>query len=196
MSINRRLLAASIGAAVVVSVVGGWAVSRGDGSSSDSSDSVDVSYDSPVVDQIPSIGTNAAVSGDALPDVTLVDNDGNDVELRGLIGTPLVINYWYSTCGPCKTELQGFGVVQGELGDQVRFIGVNPYDTAEVNQSFAAERGVHYELLRDPDGAYSSEVGIVNAPVTLFVSADGTIVRQTGVLTEDELRTDATELLG
>jgi peroxiredoxin len=190
VAVNRRLLAGSIGAAVVISVGVGWAISRDDGTAAD-----DVTYDEPIVEQFPSIGTNAAVSGDALPEVTLQDNDGNDVELRSLIGTPLIINFWYSNCGPCKTELKGFGVVHGELGDQIRFVGVNPSDTPEVNKSFAADRGVHYELLRDPDGAYSSEIGIVNAPVTLFVAADGTIVRQTGVLTEDELRTYATELL-
>jgi hypothetical protein len=61
--------------------------------------------------------------------------------------------------------------------------------------SFAAERGVHYELYRDPDGAYGSEVGIATYPVTLFVAADGTVVRQTGVLDEDELRQYAAELL-
>jgi peroxiredoxin len=192
VAVNRRLLAASIGAAVVVSVIGGWAVSR-DNSGSDADDSV--TFDSAVVAQIPSIGTNAEVEGDPLPDVMLVDNDGNDVALSSLTGTPMVINFWYSSCGPCKTELSAFGAVHGELGDQIRFIGVNPYDEPDVNVSFAAERGVHYELYRDPDGAYGRGVGIVSAPVTLFVSAAGTIVRQTGVLDEEELRDYASELL-
>jgi cytochrome c biogenesis protein CcmG/thiol:disulfide interchange protein DsbE len=192
VAVNRRLLAASLGAAVVISVAGGWALSRGDdGTQADD----EVSLDHPTVEQFPSIETNAAVSGDALPEVDLVDNDGNDIPLRSLIGTPMVINFWFSNCGPCKTELKDFGVVHGELGDQIRFVGVNPEDTPEVNVSFAADRGVHYELYRDPDGAYSSAVGIVNAPVTLFVAADGTIVRQTGVLDEDELRKYAEELL-
>ncbi|MCU1360899.1 MAG: putative thiol-disulfide oxidoreductase [Ilumatobacteraceae bacterium] len=194
MAVNRRLLAASIGAAVVVSVGVGWAISRGDDGQIKADDSVQ--YSVPVVEQFPSIGTNAELSGKQLPDVTVQDNDGNDVPLRSLIGTPLVINFWYSTCGPCKTELKGFGVVHGELGDKIRFVGINPDDTPETNVKFAADRGVHYELLRDPDGAYSSGIGIATAPVTIFVSADGTIVRQTGVLTEDELRQDATELLG
>jgi thiol-disulfide isomerase/thioredoxin len=109
----------------------------------------------------------------------------------------MIINSWFSSCGPCKTELKYFGVVHGELGDKIRFIGVNPsQDSPELNVSFAADRGVHYELYREPDGAYSSAVGIQAYPVTLFVSADGTIVRQTGVLDEDELREYATELLG
>jgi peroxiredoxin len=193
MAVNRGLLAVSLGIAVVVSVTGGWLLSGDDPSGIAADDQV--SYSSPVVAQIPSIGTNAQVEGDPLPDITVQDNDGNDVALRGLIGTPLIINFWYSTCGPCKVELSGFGAVHAQLGDQIRFVGVNPSDTPEVNVSFAAQRGVRYELLRDPDGAYRDAVGIATAPVTLFVAADGTIVRQTGVLDQDELRQYANELL-
>jgi peroxiredoxin len=195
VAVNRRLLAASIGVAVAISVIGGWALSRDD-SSPDSTADDEITYDSSVVDaQIPTIGTNAAVSGEQLPDVALVDNDGNDVALRNLTGGPMILNYWYSTCAPCKKELPAFAAVHAELGDEIRFVGVNPIDDPDVNVSFAADRGVNYELLRDPDGAYSSEVGIVSAPFTLFVAADGTIVRQTGVLDEDQLREYANELL-
>ena len=83
----------------------------------------------------------------------------------------------------------------GELGDKTDYRG-NHADPPEVNESFAAERGVHYELLRDPDLEFTNAVGITNSPVTLFVDADGTISHQTGVLSVDELRDDATELLG
>ena len=45
---------------------------------------------------------------------------------------------------------------------------------------FAAERGVTYELLRDPELALADELGVVAYPVTLFVDADGTILERTG----------------
>jgi peroxiredoxin len=193
VAVNRRLLAASIGTAVIVSVIGGWAISRGDGGS-DADD--EVTYDSRVVEQYPSIGTNADVEGDRLPDIAVQDNDGNEVDLASFAGTPTIINYWFSTCAPCSAELPAFAAVHAELGDRIRFVGVNPSDTPETNVSFAADRGVRYELLRDPDGGYASAVGVASAPFTVFVDASGTIVRQTGVLEEDELREFATELLG
>jgi hypothetical protein len=58
------------------------------------------------------------------------------------------------------------------------------------------DRGVGYELLRDVDDGFRVHGRIATLPVTLFVDADGTIVRQTGVLEEDELREYAEELLG
>ena len=193
MAVHRRLLFGSLAVAAVVAVAGGWALSR-DSGTADSGDGV-VRVDGTGPTQDPTIGTNAKVSGEQLPDVELVDNDGATVRTADLEGTPLVINYWFSTCAPCKEELPAFGAVSAEYAGKVRFVGVNPQDSAETNQSFARDRGVQYELLRDPDGAYASTLGVSTAPFTLFVAADGTIVRQTGVLTADTLRSHLEELL-
>lgn len=194
MAIRPRLLIASMGVAVVASVVGGYLVSRS-GDADDLGADDDVVIDSAGAVQDPTIGTNAKVQGDALPTVELVDGNGNAISTADLTGQPLVVNVWFSTCGPCKKELPEFAAVHADLGDDIRFVGVNPIDTPETNRSFAEERGVTYELLRDPDGAFVDEVGITAFPVTLFVAADGTIVRQTGELDEAELRAYAEELL-
>jgi thiol-disulfide isomerase/thioredoxin len=194
MAEHRRLLVGSLAAAVVVSVVGGWALStRGSSTSDDGIDTVVL--EQPGTSQIPSIGTNAVLRGEPLPAVDLETNDGAVLSTTELVGTPLVLNVWNSTCGPCKKELPAFAAVHGQLGEQIRFVGINTLDVPEVNESFARDRGVRYELLRDVDGGFTSELGIVTQPVTLFVAADGTIVRQTGVLDEAELRAYAEELL-
>jgi peroxiredoxin len=194
VAVNRRVLIASLGVAVVVSILGGWAISRGDADGVDPED--DITLGTPGVVQIPSIETNASVAGTQLPTAMLEDNAGNSVSTADLVGQPLVINYWYSTCAPCKKELPDFAAVHADLGDRIRFVGVNPYDTPEVNETFARDRGVQYELLRDPGDSYGSTIGVATAPFTIFVRADGTIARQTGVLDEATLRQYAEELLG
>ena len=182
MAGNRRLLLGSLAGAVVVSLVGGYLVYALSSSNSNANDET-VVLSKPGVSQIPSVATNAPVAGTKLPTVTLTTNDGASI-----------INVWNSTCGPCKQELPAFAKVQADLGDKIRFVGVNTLDTPEVNASFAHDRGVKYELLRDVDGAFTSAVGITNQPVTLFVAADGTIVKQTGVLDEAALRAAAQSL--
>ena len=69
----------------------------------------------------------------------------------------------------------------------------------DAMESFASERGVTYDLLRDTgeysdDVLLSDELGIVGYPVTLFVDADGRILRQTGEIDADELRSAIEEL--
>jgi peroxiredoxin len=188
MALRPRLLATSLAVAAILSVLGGWALAR----VLSSDDPVDA-QDSVVLD-VPgeydesSGELNASNPGVALPDVVLVDGDGTDVSTSSLVGTPLVLNLWYSTCAPCRRELADFAAVDAELAGAVRFVGVNPLDDASTMTSFAGERGVRYELLSDPSSALVDALGVTAFPATVFVAADGTIVLQTGVLTADELR--------
>ncbi len=138
--------------------------------------------------------SNPPNDGVSLPDVELTTVDGDSTALR-VDGRPMVVNLWYSTCPPCARELTYFAAVEADLGDDVRFVGVNPMDDVDEMQQFAAERGVDYELLRDPDGTLGNSLGVVQYPVTLFVSTDGEIVAQTGPLNEAELRRHTSELL-
>jgi peroxiredoxin len=185
MALRPRLLATSLAVAAVVSVTGGWALARVIGD--ESSDDV-VVLDVPGEYEQPPDGTNADNTGRALPQIDLVDAAGNDVATASLLGRPLIINLWYSTCAPCRRELADFAAVDAELAGAIRFVGVNPLDDSTTMASFADERGVTYELLRDPSSELVDALGITNFPATVFVAADGSIVLETGVLTAAELR--------
>ena len=73
----------------------------------------------------PGPSTNPPLPTDRLPGVELLDADG---EPCGCVpdGRPMVVNLWYSTCPPCARELADFAAVDAEVGDEVRFVGVNP----------------------------------------------------------------------
>jgi thiol-disulfide isomerase/thioredoxin len=123
-----------------------------------------------------------------LPVVEMVDARELPVSSADLVGAPAVINIWFSTCPPCARELADFAEVHREVGDRIRFVGVNPFDSTEVMQRFAAERGVAYEQWRDPDNAFIDAIATMAFPRTLFVDAAGMVVADTGVLTAEELR--------
>lgn len=186
MKIRPRLLVVSLVVAALASLVAGWALSRTGNSGAGNDDTV-------VIDgaggplQPPTIGTNAVVKGEQLPDVGVQTLDGTDVAVRSLIGQPMVINVWGSTCGPCKQELPDFAAAHLTYGDRVRFIGVDYLPPSDREESFARDKGVQYELFYDTDGAFINDVGIAAFPVTLFVDPNGTIVRQTGQLDEAQI---------
>lgn len=134
------------------------------------------------------IATNQVSSGEPLPAATLDAVDGSEVETRDLLGTPLVINFWYSTCEPCRREMPAFAAAHATFGDRVTFIGVNMYDSALAASNFAERYGVDYDILLDTNGELVSELGIALAPTTILVDAEGTIVYQeSGELTESEI---------
>lgn len=150
--------------------------------------------DEPGVYDEPLDEVNPDTSGLVLPDVPLEDAVGNSIDLSVYRGKPLVLNFWFSNCAPCARELADFQAVHAEQGDAVQFVGINPFDTAEAMDRFADERGVTYERLRDPERSFVNVVGLIAYPVTMFVDAEGRILRQAGELNDDELRAAIDEL--
>lgn len=189
MKVRVRLLVGSLAVAAIASVTIGWAIARvGSSDTSDGSMGTDSTIDrSAVTNGVADIETNEVVTGSGLPDITLPDIEGNQIAMASLVGTPLIINVWGSTCGPCKEELPAFAAADQKYGDRVRFVGVDFLGPTDREEAFARDRGVRYELLYDENGEFISELGIASFPVTLFINADGVIVRQSGRLTEQEL---------
>ena len=73
-----------------------------------------------------------------LPALELHRLDGTDVNTTDFLGTPLIINNWYSTCPPCERELPDLARVQRDVGDRIRFIGVDIFPASQAEESFAA----------------------------------------------------------
>lgn len=142
-------------------------------------------------------GSDGGGSADALPSVDLVALADGTARSTADIEGPAVVNLWATWCGPCRQELPAFQQVHEELGDQVRFVGVNQADSAEAVSEYLAEVGVDFEQLLDEDGALSDELSVTGLPATAFVAADGSVVEvHQGELTADELRElIATDLL-
>ena len=190
VKIRPRLLVGSLLVAVAVIGIVVWMQSSGGGAEIDASLS-----DPGAVVTFPNDGLgNDDVRGDPFPDVLLLDSDDNEVATADLLGEPLVVNLWYSTCPPCAKELPDFAEVDAET-DDARFIGVNTLDSVELMERFAGERGVEYDLFRDEFADLADAIGATAMPVTLFVTSDGTIVEQTGPLDADELRGRVADLL-
>jgi thiol-disulfide isomerase/thioredoxin len=185
VTVNKRLLFGSLAVAVAVIVaVGIVAATRNDSATATTDDNVTLTSSN---DLAPTIGTNAAVTGKALPRVDVQTLAGDTFATADLVGRPLVINFWYSGCLPCKKELPAFAAVQAKLGDEVRIVGVDALPASAKEEAFARDKGVQYELFYDTNGELTSAAGVAAFPQTLFVDASGTIVEQTGELTADKL---------
>jgi thiol-disulfide isomerase/thioredoxin len=185
VTVNKRLLFGSLAvAAALVAGVSVAAANRGD--DTNTLDDVTLSSSN---DLVPPIGTNAAVTGRSFPKVNVDTLSGDAFNTADLIGRPLIVNFWYSTCAPCKRELPAFAAAQNKFGDRVRFVGVDSLagSDRDSEEAFARDRGVQYELFYDENGELTSAVGIATSPQTLFIDARGTIVEQTGELTADKL---------
>jgi peroxiredoxin len=142
------------------------------------------------------IATNSLLIGSQLPAIKLQNVDGQEISTQSLLGAPLVINVWYSTCEPCRRELPALANADTQYRDQVRFVGVNIKDSATVAKEFASQYGVKFELLLDKNGLFISRLGIATAPVTLAIDPQGVIIGQkAGEISASELDKLVKELL-
>ncbi|MEI8391811.1 MAG: TlpA disulfide reductase family protein [Actinomycetes bacterium] len=157
----------------------------------------DVILDEPGVFQEPGIGTNAPIEGTPLGNVIVSDIDGQEINTASLrdAGRPILINFWFSNCQPCKREMPALQAAFEKYADRVTFVGINTQDSAKVTQAFAQDLGVTYQLWRDPNGKMLVANGVSIFPTTLFVSTDGTIIKQvSGELTAEAITTALLEM--
>ena len=116
------------------------------------------------------------------PDFTVYDADGEPVRLSDFRGTPVVINFWASWCGPCQSEMPAFDAAAAEYEGQVRFLMINLTDgsqeTQATAQAFLDEQGYAFPVYFDLDLEAASAYGVYGIPVTYFVDAEGRAVAQ------------------
>jgi thiol-disulfide isomerase/thioredoxin len=116
------------------------------------------------------------VAGDyvaELPDLTLpCFTGGGPVRLAALRG-PAVINLWGSWCDPCREELPLLQELAAATAGRLRVIGVDTMDKRDSGASFAADQGVSFPTLFDPDKQLLTALGKINLPVTVFLDAEG-----------------------
>ena len=185
-------------AVAVVSVGGGWLLSdRGNDAPSDVG-TVTLSPTLTVAD--PTIGTNVPAAGKLFPSISLKNLSGEDVDFSALRGKPMVVNFWFSTCEPCKREFPALLDAAANTQGNISFVGVNPQDTAVAAQDFVneyASESNDFIYVRDPDGELLTKLGVGTFPMTLFVDAGGVIVSQhAGEITAKELATTMQKYFG
>jgi len=142
----------------------------------------------PGATQEPGIGVAKDVSGKTLPDASFDLLAGGRAALADYRGKPLVLNVWASWCPPCAQEMPAFQQVHEAMGDKVQIVGLDRNDSRAAASDFVTARHITYPLLFDPDDVVSPKLGIAVMPTTLFVSADGVVVKShAGALSADEL---------
>ena len=111
------------------------------------------------------------------PDFTVYDADGNAYRLSDFRGTPVVLNFWASWCGPCKSEMPDFDEKAAQLAGKVQFLMVNLTDgaqeTVETASAFIAQQGYTFPVFYDTDQSAAYAYGVYSIPTTYFIDAEG-----------------------
>jgi len=107
------------------------------------------------------------------PGFVLKNLDGESVSLAAFEGKPVVLNFWATWCGPCRTEIPSF-VEFSEENPDVVVLGVAVDGSAAELKAASARLGITYEvLIATPE--IKAEYGVETLPTTVIIGPDGQV---------------------
>ena len=125
-------------------------------------------------------GTQAPVNENLAPDFTVYDLEGNAHKLSDFRGKPVIVNFWASWCGPCKSEMPDFQAKFEEYGEDIRFLMVNLTDgsqeTVNSAQGYIDNQGYTFPVYFDTDYSAAIAYGVSAIPATYFIDEQGVMV--------------------
>jgi peroxiredoxin len=123
-------------------------------------------------------GAPAPAPGRTAPDFQLQDLDGQAVSLSGLLGKPVMVNFWATWCGPCRQEMPFIQEVYNdpewaEAG--LVILAVNIGQSPEVVREFMDDNGLTFTVLLDTKSEVAEMYNVSGIPTTYFVDKNGII---------------------
>lgn len=141
----------------------------------------------------PLIGRQAP--GFSLP--ALNGQSGQQISLADFKGKPLVINFWSSTCQPCKDEMPLLETQWERVQSQgVVFLGIDVEDTNSDGLQFLQQHGATYHSVIDSSGGTLVSYGVTYTPETIFINREGKVVSAVRMeITSQQLQDNLQKLL-
>ena len=131
--------------------------------------------------------------GKPAPEVKSTLIDGGTFDLARRKGSWVVLNFFNSTCVPCRQEhslLVDFAAEQKTSDDPVELYTVVNDDTDEAVKAFFDTNGGNWPKIHDDNGSISVAFGVAKVPESWVIDPDGYVrMRVIGALSEGFLTT-------
>ena len=117
------------------------------------------------------------------PEFVLKDIAGKETKLADFKGKVLIVDFWATWCGPCKSEIPTFVLLQSQYASKgFSMIGISTDEKPDTVKTFAAENRMNYPILMADVKVKRDYGGIPAIPMTFVIDKKGIVRYQyTGV---------------
>lgn len=127
----------------------------------------------------------AKMKGQVAHEFALQTVEGKRIRLSDLRGRAVVLNFWATTCGPCKVEMPWLVELQRQYGPQgLQILGM-AYEATDVEDiaTFAKDMSLDYPVLVGAEAERNAVAndygGIAFLPETFYIARDGKVTEKT-----------------
>lgn len=110
--------------------------------------------------------------GDKFPPFTSIDIEGNRWTLYDVQGKIMVVNLWFTGCGPCRAEMPELSTWKNEMPDVIFFSST--YEPAPIARPVIEKQGFNWIHLVE-NTTFADFVGGKGYPMTIIVDKNGVI---------------------
>ena len=116
-------------------------------------------------------------------DFTLTDQFGNTHTLEEYKGKTILLNFWATWCGPCRSEMPDLQSIYEDYGKNEKDLVVLGVAAPNLGQegseaditAFLEENGYTYPTLMNTDASLFYSYGISSFPTTFMIDKDGNV---------------------
>jgi thiol-disulfide isomerase/thioredoxin len=123
------------------------------------------------------------------PAWTLKDVEGQAVSSDQLKGKVIVLDFWATWCGPCRSEIPGYVALQKQYGPAgLAIVGVSlDRGGPAVVKKFITDLKINYQIVLGDDQIAEAFGGVEAIPTTFIVDRSGTVrYRKVGAMAPEE----------
>lgn len=115
------------------------------------------------------------------PAVASTTLDGKPFDLSRRKGSWVVLNFFQSSCLPCKAEhpeLVAFAAQQASITDGAELYTVIKDDSDQNVSKWFADNGGSWPIITDDNGSIATAFGVAKVPETWIIDPSGIVVRR------------------
>jgi peroxiredoxin len=117
-------------------------------------------------------------AGEAAPDFSARDLQGNEVRLSDYLGRPVMLTFWSPECSACREELPALHAIADAPGAGLALLTVVSYPAAADVQAFVEEQGLTFPVLMDEASMVTDLYKVHGVPFTYLINAEGEVERK------------------